>query len=310
VSWTRADVVRRWAGEVRAAVGRARSASESSAGAPAQPLKLTAHMVADPCPARACAPSAQEFPGESARLAARRVALAGLAFHRGTPHERVRAALHSGERLDGSLVDWLGGLTPSATVAVEAAALGWAVDAVALGAGLDEPVWSTDGLRWRDRAASLELRASFDARRGAPGRHRLLVLRPRPGPRDDEAARFVALVYALACGEVPERVTFGYRGPLTHRAFATGPEDLAAAVADVGRIEPSLRGGDAPTVAGPWCGRCPRLEGCPEGQVAMSERRTAWEAVLPARPAGGPAQSAVESPAADLSSATGVEPTM
>jgi hypothetical protein len=272
----------------------------------ADPVKLTAHMVGEPCPARACAPSAQEFPGESARLAARRIALAALAFHLGTPHERVRAALHSRERLDGSLVDWLGGLTPAATVAVEAAALGWAVDALALGAGLDEPVWSTGGLLWRDRGAALELRATFDARRGPPGRHRLLVVRPRPGPSDEPTARFVALSYALACGEVPETVAFGYRGSLTHRVFGMGAEGLTGAVEDVARIEVWLRDGGAPTREGPWCAHCPMLEGCADGQVAVSDRRAAWEGLLP----GGRVAQSAEPPDVGPSSATGAEPTM
>jgi hypothetical protein len=272
----------------------------------ADPVKLTAHMVGEPCPARACAPSAQEFPGESARLAARRIALAALAFHRGTPHERVRAALHSRERLDGSLVDWLGGLTPPATVAVEAAAVGWAVDALALGAALDEPVWSTGALLWRDRGAALELRATFDARRGPPGGHRLLVVRPRPGPGDEPTARFVALSYALACGEVPETVAFGYRGSLTRRAVGMGAEGLTGAVENVARIASWLRGGGAPTQQGPWCGHCPVLEGCAEGQAAVEGRRAAWEGLLPA---GRVAQSA-EPPGAGPSSAAGAEPTM
>ena len=276
------EVVRRWEHEVRAAVSSAR-ASRPEPG-DVGPVVLTAHLMGAPCPARARTESTEEYPGESPRLGARRVALAALAEHRGSPPERVRAVLDAPEGLDDSLRAWVRSLGPAARVGLEAAAVAWVTDALALGAHRSEPVWSTRGLRWRDDELHLDLRAGFDARRGPSTDRRLLLVRSRPGPGDGEAARFVALVYAVSCGVVPARVSLGYRSPLEHRHLDVGESGLAVAVEEVVRRAGWQRHGDAPAVAGEWCGHCPYRGDCPEGESASSARRTVWAGLLPALP--------------------------
>ncbi len=284
------EVVRQWEHEVRAALSAARSEDPPADGGDA--AVLSAHRVGTPCPLRARAQSGEEFPGESPRLAARRVALAALADHRGSPPERVTAALEVPERLDDSLRRWLCDLGPAARVALESAAVAWVTDALALGADRSEPVWSTRALRWRDDGLRVDLRATFDARRGPSTDRRLLLVRSRPGPCDGDAARFVALVYALACGVVPTRVSLGYRGSLQRRHLAVGEPGLATAVEEVVRHDRWQRRGDAPAVGGEWCVHCPYRVDCPDGESATSGRRAVWAGLLPAIP-GDPSTAPV-----------------
>jgi hypothetical protein len=196
--------------------------------------------------------------------------------HEGTALDRVRAALDSPESFGGKLPDWLRGLAPAARASVEAVALAWVVDALALGGAGYDTQWSNRGLRWSDPDLDVILMGAFDARRGHQSSPRLLLIRQRPEGRDEQAARFVALLHALAVGAVPERISFGYRGSLDRRHLEMGADSLDVAVEEVVIHERWRRDGGAPEVPGSGCAHCSFVGGCTPGEAALSARDAIW----------------------------------
>ena len=273
---------------------------------------LGLHQVAQVCPARAFGPRVPY--AETAAGSARRVGLVALREHPGRPPvERVSAALESTESFAGELAGWLRGLDRAGRAAVRAAATAWVVDTLALAhRGEAEPAWQGPrNLRFEPRPPAPVLTAPCDATRvTADGRLHLYLTRPGTSSTDGAVAAHVAMVWALAAGQVPASVVIGHRDSLARAAFPMGDDEMDAALETVARqsrwaLDPAA----APARPGPGCTHCHLRDGCDEG--------TAWAAAVESGPVAGsgpaPAGGSVGQSSGSVkptASAPGDEPTM
>jgi len=126
-----------------------------------------------------------------------------------------------------------------------------------------------------DAAPGVTLKGTVDAVFGGAEGSRLVDWKTGQLGHADHQLTFYSLVWALECGELPalvEAVSVATGERLERQPTLAEVEACAELVADlVTRARAAFSSG-APVarVAGPWCGYCPVLEDCAEGQAATA----------------------------------------
>jgi hypothetical protein len=241
-------------------------------------VRVDAHTVGrmDECPARA---GFSDWTGWDAAKARRQLTLAVLHRHKDGTTDLAAAALDVADELaaEGNagaarprVGDWLASLDRAGR-AMAAREAGWWAAAVA--GSLTRPLGRsqviTDGsVRWQpDRDTGLTLTAPLDVVRGG-----LLLVSAAgpPGPSDRHRAGAAALLWALLRREAAEvvvvhptsrvRVRMRVDEALLQESFDAYAAAATALVQAAIGAEPAAR------LPGRWCGGCPLLADCPEGQ--------------------------------------------
>ena len=275
----RAEVMQHWLGAISA------EASERGFGPPPDPddrPRVDAHLASALCPAQRLAPG-EEF-RDSARVWARSIGLEALRRHAAgradaprDPVAEVTDVMGESTAHAPGLGMWLDQIDRAESAAVAAAAVSWMVDALALAARHGEPLWHSPTARMRDLPSPrVRVSARVDAVRETTSGTHLLVVAPRPQGTDARLARRVALVSAVANGEVPLQVHIGHRETLTRHSHPIGGAEFDRAVSEVAddigwKLEPS----SAPRVPGAGCRWCPLADDCPEGTAHLVATRGA-----------------------------------